>query len=81
MAAVLGLEDAAGYPRESRLPRGYQPPPATPLVARRPDGEAIDWESFDPLEDAATRDLIAGGELRAGSSEPGPGGHGELPAA
>jgi DNA polymerase III alpha subunit len=31
------------------------------LVARRPDGEAIDWESFDPLEDAPTRDLIAGG--------------------
>jgi glutaredoxin len=26
--------DAAGYPRESRLPRGYQPPPATPLVER-----------------------------------------------
>lgn len=26
--------DAAGYPRESRLPRGWQPPPATPLVAR-----------------------------------------------
>ena len=31
------------------------------LVARRPDGEAIDWERFDPLEDTATRDLIAGG--------------------
>ena len=31
------------------------------LVARRPDGEAIDWERFDPLEDAPTRDLIAGG--------------------
>jgi len=27
--------DAAGYPRESRLPRGYQAPPATPLVARQ----------------------------------------------
>lgn len=26
--------DAAGYPRESRLPKGWQPPPATPLVAR-----------------------------------------------
>ncbi|MFT3821718.1 MAG: glutaredoxin family protein [Rubrivivax sp.] len=26
--------DAAGYPRESRLPRNWQPPPATPLVAR-----------------------------------------------
>lgn len=26
--------DAAGYPRESRLPRGWQPPAPTPLVAR-----------------------------------------------
>lgn len=24
--------DAAGYPRESKLPRGWQPPPVTPLV-------------------------------------------------
>jgi len=29
--------DAAGYPRESRLPRSYQPPPATPLVDRQPE--------------------------------------------
>lgn len=28
--------DAAGYPRESRLPRSWQPPAATPLVARAP---------------------------------------------
>lgn len=28
--------DAAGYPRESRLPRGWQPPVATPLVDREP---------------------------------------------
>jgi glutaredoxin len=27
--------DAAGYPRESRLPRSYQPPASTPLVARK----------------------------------------------
>ena len=27
--------DAAGYPRESKLPRGYQPPAATPITARR----------------------------------------------
>jgi glutaredoxin len=26
--------DAAGYPRESRLPRGWQPPAATPLAPR-----------------------------------------------
>jgi glutaredoxin len=29
--------DAAGYPRESKLPKGYQPPAATPLVAREAD--------------------------------------------
>ena len=29
-----GTLDLAGYPRESRLPRGYQPPAATPVVAR-----------------------------------------------
>jgi glutaredoxin len=28
--------DAAGYPRESRLPRGWAAPPATPLVERKP---------------------------------------------
>lgn len=28
-----GFIDAAGYPRENRLPRGWQPPPVTPLVA------------------------------------------------
>lgn len=28
--------DAAGYPRESRLPRGWEPPAPTPLVARMP---------------------------------------------
>lgn len=27
--------DAAGYPRESRLPRNYQPPASSPLVARK----------------------------------------------
>jgi glutaredoxin len=29
-----GYLDAAGYPRESRLPRSWQPPAATPLVER-----------------------------------------------
>lgn len=28
--------DAAGYPKESRLPRGWQAPPATPVVERSP---------------------------------------------
>lgn len=29
-----GTLDLAGYPRESRLPRGYQPPAVAPVVAR-----------------------------------------------
>jgi glutaredoxin len=28
--------DAAGYPRQSRLPAGWQPPPVQPLAERRP---------------------------------------------
>jgi glutaredoxin len=32
--------DAAGYPRESRLPRGYQQPAATPLVERQAEAAA-----------------------------------------
>lgn len=32
--------DAAGYPRESRLPRGWQPPPPQPLTVRRPPAVA-----------------------------------------
>lgn len=29
--------DAAGYPKESRLPKDWKPPQATPLVARQPE--------------------------------------------
>lgn len=32
----LATIDLAGYPKESRLPRGWQAPPAEPLVARAP---------------------------------------------
>jgi glutaredoxin len=32
--------DVAGYPKESRLPRGYQPPAAAPLVARDAEPKA-----------------------------------------
>jgi glutaredoxin len=32
--------DAAGYPRESRLPASYQQPAATPLVERKPEAAA-----------------------------------------
>ena len=32
----LATLDLAGYPRESKLPRGWQAPPPSPLVARTP---------------------------------------------
>lgn len=31
-----GYLDAAGYPKESKLPRGWKPAPATPMVAAKP---------------------------------------------
>jgi glutaredoxin len=37
--------DAAGYPRESRLPSNYRQPPATPVVAGRPAADAPPAES------------------------------------
>lgn len=47
--------DAAGYPRESKLPRGYQPPVATPLVAR---GEA-DTKAAPPARAASAAESTA----------------------
>jgi glutaredoxin len=37
--------DAAGYPRESRLPSSYRQPPAAPVVAGRPAADAPPAES------------------------------------
>lgn len=45
--------DAAGYPRESRLPRGYQPPPATPLVDRQPEASPPVARPAPPAEPIA----------------------------
>jgi glutaredoxin len=36
--------DAAGYPRESRLPRNWQPPAATPLTPREEPPQAGDGD-------------------------------------
>jgi glutaredoxin len=64
--------DAAGYPRESKLPRGWQPPAPTPLTERppappaappaAPPGEpaAAAAPSSSPADEAAQ----AGGRLR-----------------
>ena len=47
-SAWLGTLDLAGYPTESRLPRGWAPVPATPLVARPPDTEAATTRAPEP---------------------------------
>jgi glutaredoxin len=41
--------DAAGYPRESRLPRGYQQPAATPLVERQAEATPAPAPAAPPL--------------------------------
>jgi len=45
--------DAAGYPRESRLPRNYQAPAATPLVARQPEAAPAAARPAPPPEPIA----------------------------
>jgi len=44
--------DAAGYPRESRLPHGWQPPPPAPLVERAPARPAAEAPSPRPAPSA-----------------------------
>jgi glutaredoxin len=48
-----GTLDLAGYPKESRLPRGWQPAPASPLVARNPVEPTIGARSAPVPEPAA----------------------------
>lgn len=45
--------DAAGYPRESRLPRGYQQPAATPLVQRQAEAAAPQRPAAPPPAEPA----------------------------
>jgi glutaredoxin len=45
--------DAAGYPRESRLPRSYQQPAATPLVERQAEAPPQRPAAAPPAEPAA----------------------------
>jgi glutaredoxin len=44
--------DAAGYPRDSKLPKGWQPPAATPLVARGSPPPALAPASAAPARQA-----------------------------
>jgi glutaredoxin len=68
--------DAAGYPRESRLPRGWAPPAPTPLVARAAPPAA----TAPGIAPAATSDTATDGTESAGTApavaEPAPGGNG-----
>lgn len=46
--------DVAGYPKDSRLPRGYQPPAATPLVAREAEPKPAAPAPARPAQAEAT---------------------------
>ena len=59
--------DAAGYPRESRLPAGYQYPPATPIVERREASVA----RTVPLRSAPPADAEAGATARPAANAGG----------
>lgn len=56
--------DVAGYPKDSKLPRGYQPPAATPLVAREAEPK--------PAAPAAPRSAPAEATAAAPSLPPPP---------
>jgi glutaredoxin len=56
--------DAAGYPRQSRLPAGYQRPAATPLVASRAAPAAVDTRETAAPE-RRTRAVSGAGESPA----------------
>lgn len=55
-----GTLDLAGYPKESRLPRGWAPPPPTPLVARAPVAEPVTPARRAPAETPAQAPAAAG---------------------
>jgi glutaredoxin len=57
-----GTLDLAGYPRESRLPRNYQAPAPTPLVARSAPAPAA--APAAPVEQAPAAAPAASGNIR-----------------
>ena len=57
--------DAAGYPQQSRLPRGWQAPPATPMVERAaPAAAARPAPTPSPAPEAGDVPLTPGPGLR-----------------
>lgn len=57
----MGTLDLAGYPKESRLPSGWAPAPATPLVTRAPDAEAQSARAPAPPAEPVPAPAGAGG--------------------
>jgi len=55
-----GTLDLAGYPRESRLPKGYLPPAVAPLVARAPAAATTPTEAAPAAAPQATPAASAG---------------------
>jgi len=53
--------DAAGYPRESRLPRGWQPAPPTPLAERVPVPALPSRPAQAPADTSALEPTSPGG--------------------
>jgi len=53
--------DAAGYPRESRLPRGWQAAPASPLAERAPAPNLPSRPAPPPADTSAIEPVSPGG--------------------
>lgn len=56
--------DAAGYPRESRLPRGWQPAPAAPLAERAPLSNLPSRQAPPPPADTSALEPVNPGGVR-----------------
>lgn len=56
--------DLAGYPKESKLPRGWSAGPATPLVARAPAPDAAAQPARPAPAAAADTPLVPAGGIR-----------------
>ncbi len=57
----LAMMDLAGYPKESRLPRGWAPASATPLVPRAVEGAPASVRAPEPQPDPVAAPAGSGG--------------------
>jgi hypothetical protein len=56
-----GTLDVAGYPKESKLPRGWAAGPATPLVVRAAPGDVVSAPAVRPAVPPEAAPAPAGG--------------------